>query len=372
MTNASPDQQDLYKKAVSDVLKKLEGRDPSLHKLWEETRQLCLDDFDRLYKDLGVSFDELFFESQLEKPGKAMVKKLLKKNIAKMSEGAVVIDLKEDGLGVFLLLKSDGTALYATKDLALAAEKFKKYKITKSVYVVGSEQKLYFQQLFKTLEHMGFKHAKDCTHVPFELVNLEGGKISSREGDLISAEELIAMLKKEALEGVISRHADWTKEEQEEAAHQISMGALKYTFLTQDNNRSILFDKKKALDFEGDSGPYIQYAHARICSILRKEAADESKKRLLSQLLHPSEQNLVAAPADFPLVLEKAGSDLKPNQLTMFLYGLAKSFNEFYRDCPILKGEEKVKQSRLLLIFCVKEVLSSGLALLGIPAPEKM
>ena len=193
--------QEQYKKEISEILQKLEHGDPGLTKLWKETREYSLDDFDQFYKEIGVSFDNYFFESELEKAGKLIVQKLLRKKIAEISEGAVVIDLKKDNLGIFLLLKSDGTALYATKDLALAEKKFKEFKITRSVYVVGSEQRLYFQQLFKTLEYMGFKHAKDCVHIPFELVNLEGGKISSREGELIYAEELVEMLKKEAWDG---------------------------------------------------------------------------------------------------------------------------------------------------------------------------
>ena len=361
-----------HKEEVSEILQKLEAGDKELTKLWKESRKWSLDEFEEIYKQLGVYFDEYFFENNLEKPGKEIVNKLKEKGIAEESEGAIVIDLEKHGLDIFILLKSDSTALYSTKDIALAKLKFEKYKIERSLYVVGSEQKLYFKQLFKTLELMGFKQAKKCQHIPYDLVMLEGGKISSREGELILAEEFLNEVIKYAEKEVKKRHRDWKKSDIEKSAKNISLAGVKFGMIAHDNNKPIIFSIEKALDFEGETGPYIQYAHARICSILRKHGKKINEKANLDLLTVQEEKNLVSMLAEFPQIIEKCTSHYRLTTLCRHLLDLAQLFNEYYHKYNILKESEDVRDARLLLITCIMQVLANGLEILGIEAPERM
>jgi len=368
--------QEQYKKEVSQTLQQLESNDPDLMIRWKQTREWCLDDFNAFYTEINVHFDRFFFESEMEKPGKALVQKMLIDKIAILDNGAVIIDLEKEKLGKFLLLKSDGTALYATKDLALATIKYQEYGITTSIHVVGSEQKLYFEQLFATLQRMGFAQAKNCIHVPYELVNLEGGKISSREGDLIYAEELVDNLNTAALQGVEERHTQWPIELKQRTARAIALAALRFSFLHQDNAKPIIFNPQKALDFEGETGPYIQYAIVRINSIEEKAQTsigiNQSTHIPYDLLVHPKEHALISLLRDYPQILESATNHYKPAMLTHYLFTLAQAFNEFYHACPILQAPPHERIARLHLIKAVKIVLQQGLALLGIETPEKM
>ena len=319
---------------------------------------------------MDVSFDEYFFESQMEKEGKKLVQSLVEQGLAYESEGAIVINLEEYDLGVFLLLKSDGTALYSTKDLALAKIKFEKFKIDKSLYVVGSEQKFYFQQLFKTLELMGFEQAKKSFHLPYDLVTLEGGKISSREGELILAKELIDEVKETAEKGVKERHRDWNKEEIETVAKAISMAGIKFTMISQDNNKQIVFSINKILDFEGETGPYIQYTHARISSILKdvKDFSDWDPKLLDKD----EDKQIILMLNNFEETLLSAAKNYRLSILTRYLLDLSQIFNEYYHKYHILTDDLKTRNSRLMLISKVRFTLKEGLNILGIKALERM
>lgn len=361
-----------YKPEVSEVLQKLEAGDEQLTELWKKTRQWSLDDYSHIYSRLGVKFQEFFFESQMEKPGKELVKELIDKGIAEESEGAYIINLETYDLGIYLLLKSDGTALYSTKDLALAEKKFENYKIDRSLYVVGAEQKLYFQQLFKTLELMGFEQAKKCFHLPFELVMLEGGKISSREGELLLGLELVDKVTEYAVAEVKKRHDDWTEKEINESANNIALAGIKFAMIAQDNNKTILFNIKKALDFDGETGPYIQYSHARICSILRKNENGLNKNADLSLLNTADEKNIVSMLAQFPSVIKECEEHYRLTTLCRYLTTLAQAFNEYYHKYQILKEKEELRDARLLLIEAIRQVLENGLGILGIKAPERM
>lgn len=375
LSNASGRTKEKYDEEVSNVLQALENGEPHLSELWQKTRQWSLDDFEEFYKLIGVEFDKYFFESQMEKPGKELVKDLLTRKIAEKSEGAVIIDLENHNLGKYLLLKSDGTALYSTKDLALAKQKFEKYNISKSIYVVGSEQKLYFRQLFKTLELMGFKNAKNCVHVPYDLVTLEGGKISSREGALIYADELVEDVISYAEEEVKKRHDDWDKERIRQSARKIALSSVKFGMLNQDNNKAIVFNLQKAMDFEGETGPYVQYAHARICSIFRKYGKDITDKVSeidYSLINHDAEMQLISQLGRFGNVLDTAAGNYRVYLLCHYLIRLAQQFNEFYHNCPILNAEPEVTEARLILAACTRQVIKIGLNLLGIEAPEEM
>ncbi|MFH1917040.1 MAG: arginine--tRNA ligase [Nanoarchaeota archaeon] len=370
--NAKLAEKEEYAEEVQSVLKKIEDGDSKLTKLWKETRKFSLDDFEIIYKNLDVKFDVYFFESQMERPGKEIVKGLLKKGIAKESDGALIVDLEKDGLGVCIVLKKDGTALYSTNDLALAKIKFEKYDIKRSAYVVGAEQTLYFQQIFRILELMGFSQAKECFHLPYGLVTLEGGKISSREGELITAEDLIRQVKAYALSEVKARHPDWTKSRMTNSAEAIAMGGLKFFMILHDSNKQINFHLEKALEFEGETGPYIQYTHARISSILRKHKKKALGKVQYSLLSLPSEKELIKTLVDYPQVIAGASEQYRPALLARYLLLLAQTFNNYYHETPVLKAAPEIRDARLLLITCVRDVLSSGLSLLGIVAPEEM
>ncbi|MCW1296854.1 MAG: arginine--tRNA ligase [Candidatus Parvarchaeota archaeon] len=360
-----------YEAEVKEILKKLEERDKKLINIWRKTRKWSLDDFKRIYKELDVKFDVYFFESELERKGKRIVEEALKKGIAKISEGAPIVDLSAYGLDVFMLLRSDGTSLYSTKDLALAKEKFEKYKIKKSIYVVGSEQKMYFQQLFKTLELLGFKQASDCYHLSYELVMFESGKMSSREGTVVLYDELADKMKEKAYEEVRKRNPKISEKEARKIAEIIAIGAMKYGMLKFDNNKVIIFDWEKMLEFEGDTGPYLQYACVRANKILEKYGEIENKIRC--NQVEEVEIELIKQISIFPALIKKICETYKVNLLADYCYRLASKFNEFYDKCPVLseKDEEK-KRMRIAIVHATKLVIERCLLLLGIKIPEFM
>lgn len=271
------------------------------------------------------------------------------------------------------MLRSDGVALYSTKDIALVKEKFEKYKIDRSIYVVGSEQELYFKQLFKTLELMGFRQAKKCYHLSYGLVMLPEGKMSSREGTIVSYDDLIARLYETALKGVKERHRDLRKDEMEHIKKMLAFSALKFGMVNRETNKSILFDWNTALDFEGETGPYVQYAHARICSIFRKFG-----KRMPSQhvnfnvLKSKEEERIITLLAQFPEIASDAAENYRPHVICRYLLDLSQAFNEFYHAYRILQAAAEERDARLYLAHCVKQVLKNGLNLLGIEVPERM
>ncbi|MFH1770057.1 MAG: arginine--tRNA ligase [archaeon] len=366
------EEKESYKNEVSEMLQKLEAKkENSEIKLWKKTRKWSLDEFNDIYNWLGVKFDKFFYESDVEKPGKKLIEEYSKKGLFKKSEGALIIDLKKYGLDVFLVLKSDGTSLYSTKDLALAAKKFREYKIDRSLYVVGSEQKMYFKQVFKTLELMGFRNAKNCHHVSYELVMLPEGKMSSREGNIILFSELQSKLMNSLEQEVKKRHIDWSKKKVDDTAKMIGLGALKFGMLNQDSNRVIVFNLNEWLSFEGETGPYVQYAHARINSILKKGF---TKLGIVdySFLKSKEETDLINKLAAYPSIVESVSRNYRPSMVARYVLELAQSFNEFYHKHQVLKADKDVRSARLALILAVKQVLKNGLELLGIEAPNEM
>ena len=368
--NARCEESEECRKEASEILQKLESGDRRLTKLWKETRQWCLDEFKRIYKRLGAEFDVYFFESEVEAEGKKMARQLLEKGIAEKSEGAVVIDLEKYGLKKFLILKSDGTSLYATKDLALAIKKFNKYKISKSIYITDSRQSFYFQQLFKALELIGFY--KPMAHIPYELVTVKEGAMSSRQGTVVLFEDFENEVLQRTLKETEKRHPDWGARELEAVSRQIAYAAMKYTMLSDTNSSIITFDLERSLKLTGNTGPYLQYVHARISSILKKVGKLPKKTPPFTDLNTRPEQELVLALSKFPETIEKAALDFEPAHLASYLYRLAQIFSLFYEEVPVLKSEETVKKERLLLVLAVKTVMARGLELLGIEAPAKM
>ncbi|KYC49654.1 MAG: Arginine--tRNA ligase [Candidatus Methanofastidiosum methylothiophilum] len=353
-----------YQEEYKVVLKNLYEGDKRTIDVWQMTKEWSLEEFNRIYQELGVNFDIFLYESEVKDEGTKIAKELLDKGVAKEKDGAVIVDLKDYGLDEFVILRSDGTALYSTKDLALAERKFQDFKIDLSLYVVGSEQKFYFKQLFKTLELMGFKQAQRCFHLSYELVMLEEGKMSSREGNVVLYSELKDVVKKEALNQVRERNIS----NADTISEIVTIGALKYSMM-KDNNKRIIFNWKKALDFEGDTAPYIQYAHARASSILNKIGKLDQKFEI--EDLNEKEYKLVFMLSEFPEVVEKASIDYRPDYVSNYVYDLAKCFNEFYHECHVINAETN-KVFRASLVKATKMVLHNALALLGIKAPEEM
>ena len=353
-----------YQEEYKVVLKNLYDEDKRTMDVWNMTREWSLEEFNRIYQELGVNFDIFLYESEVKDEGTKIARELLDKGIAKNKEGAVIVDLKEFGLDEFVILRSDGTALYSTKDLALAERKFQDFKIDRSLYVVGSEQKFYFKQLFKTLELIGFSQAKKCYHLSYELVMLEEGKMSSREGNVVLYSELKDVVKKEALNQVRERNIS----NAESISEIVTIGALKYSMM-KDNNKRIIFNWKKALDFEGDTAPYIQYAHARASSILNK--IRDLNLQFEIEGLNEKEYKLVSLLSEFPEVVERASVEYRPDFVSNYVYDVAKCFNEFYHECHVLNAETN-KDFRASLVKATKIVLSNALGLLGIKAPEEM
>jgi arginyl-tRNA synthetase len=358
-------------KEADEINRKIYAGDHGLEKIWRETRKWSLDYFDSIYKEFGIIFDRLYFESETEKPGTEIAKKLLKKGIAKESEGATLIDLEKFGLGIYILIKSDGTPLYSAKDLGLAELKTAEYKkIDKSVHVVGSEQKMYFQQLFKTFELMGSPLAGKSHHLCYELVNLPTGKMASREGVVVLFEDVLAELEKHAKEETEKRNEKMDKKESERISKAIALASLKYDMIKTSPSKTIIFDWKAALDFEGNAAPYLLYTHARANSILKKAEKPESYD--LSLLKEPHERALVKLISEFPEVVKKSAEDMRPHYVANFCYDLSTRFNEFYQFVPVLKAEKDLMRARLAIVEAAVQVLKNALNLIGIEALESM
>lgn len=358
-----------WQKEVSETLQKLEAGERTLRALWKKTRKWSLDEFSEIYKRLGVHFDIYFYESDFEREGKKMAQTLLQSRVAQKSEGAVIIDLEKFGLKKFLILKSDGTSLYATKDLALAQLKFKKYKIEKSFYVVDSRQSLYFQQLFKALELMDFK--KEMTHIPYEFVTLKTGAMSSRSGNAVLFEDFEEKIFEKAAQETKKRHPDWSLREINRISRGIALSAMKYGMLSHGNNSPIVFDMEHALGLAGNTGPYLQYTHTRISSIL-KRARKKIGKTASVPKLKQEERELLMELAHFPKIIAESARRFDPAHLAGYLFGLSQKFSLFYERVPVLKSEDEFRKFRLMLIKSTKEAISNGLKLLGIEPLEKM
>ncbi len=362
------------KEKVSEILKKLEKEDEKISKIWKTLRDLSIKEFERIYKELGIEFDEIFYESEVAERGKEIVKELKKKKIAEKSEGAIIVDLEKYDLGTLLLVKSDGTMLYSVKDLALAEKKLKEFDVDKSIYVVGVEQRLYFQQLFKTLELMGIKKAKKCEHLAYELVNLASGKkISSREGTAILYEDLKKKMIDKALEELLERDPELDPFMQKEIAKQISFGAMKFSMLNIGNNKTIFFDWDKALEFEGETGPYIQYAGVRAKRILEQVDDTPNLSKCKFKEICDEEHLLLKKIAKFPQILEDSAEHQRPYEIANYVYELAEKFNTFYNKCRVLDADEKgIGNMRIRIVSATFNTLKTCLYLLGIDVPERM
>jgi arginyl-tRNA synthetase len=370
-----------YEQEVRDLYARWDERDPEVVALWKKTREWSLKGFENLYQILDIEFDRYYANSMVEEQGKEMVQELIEKGIAEdlRPEDAVLVRL-DDLLGlenekyrVLVVLRSDGTALYQTLDLALAKLKFEEYDLDTSIYVVDVRQKLHFQQVWKTLEIAGYDWAKDCEHLSYELVNLPGNVVmASREGTVVLLEDLIREARARALEVVEEKNPSLPSDEKKKVAKAVGLGAIKYPMLDRDNTRIVTFDWDTALDFNGQAAPYIQYAHVRANSILEKMEGPFPEALTPDYALNPAEIELIERISRIPDEIQNAARDRKPLHLTNAVYDLARSFNAFYRECPVLSAEDPVKSFRLRLVAAAKQTIANGLKSLGIEAPSVM
>jgi arginyl-tRNA synthetase len=328
----------------------------------------------QVYAWAGITFDQWYWESEVDSPSVKYVKELLAQGKLQKSEGAVGMDLSADNLGFCMLLKSDGSGLYATKDLELAKRKFQDFKIDKSIYVVDMRQALHFKQVFKVLEILGFEQAKNCFHLQYNFVELPDGAMSSRKGNIVPLMKLVSEMENMVRTKYLSRYeSEWSAQEIAKVASQVAQGAIKYGMVKIDNNKKIVFDMDEWLKIDGDSGPFIQYSGARINSLCRKFEFKQNTSVDWSLLTHKAERNILQALLSFNGVVLQAAETYRPSVLCTYLYDLAKRFNLFYHECSIGQAETpELKNTRLALSFCTGEVLKNGLSLLGIPTPERM
>jgi len=366
---------------VSIVQQKLEAHDKAWEKLWRETRQWSVDEMKEIFDELGVHIDRQYFESEVVDRGQEIVDELLKKKIAKESEGAIIVDLEDKKLGVFLIRKSDGTSLYATKDLALAELKTKEYPdAVRSLFVNDNRQQLYFKQLFETLRRM--EVGCPAEFVGYEFVTLKTGAMSSREGNIVSYESFRDSVIDFAKQEILKRHEDWSVGQIEDTAWKLAMAGIKFGMLKQDNDRIFTFDLEQALSFEGATGPYCQYAATRLGSILKKASYPPPRRGgvrggvgaadLTRAFDHASEKRLALALAAFPSKVEQAAKELRPSVVAQWCLETSQRINDFYRDVPVLESQGELLAGRLRLSTAARSTLSKGLELLGIAVPEQM
>ena len=357
---------------VSAVQKKLEKGDKELTALWQKTKEWSLESFYDIYKLLNNNFDVWFWESEEEKKGKGMIRRMLKNNLlpeVRVSEGAVIADLSAYGLDVLVLIKSDGNVLYGAKDLPLGIKKFKKFHVKKSIYVVDKRQELYLKQIFKLLDLLGYAD-KEKIHVSYDFVTLPEGAMASRKGNVVTFETFYAEVLQKSVAETKQRHADWSTEKVNDVAAKISLAAIKFFMLKYDNGSVIVFDADKALAFDGDTGPYLLYALARINSILVKaEEVNGADQRALKD---PTEKSLMMHMLKFDEAVLLAAEENAPARICSYLIELAQAFNTFYHHCPVLQADEKTKAARLALCGKVRELLGKGLNLLNISIINEM
>ena len=367
-------------KEAHEMLVKWENNDPEIRALWEKMNSWVYAGFDETYKALGVGFDKIYYESNTYLVGKKKVEEGLKKGLfIRKDDNSVWADLTNEGLDQKLLLRKDGTSVYMTQDIGTAEMRFNDFHIDKMIYVVGNEQNYHFQVLSILLDRLGFKWGKDLVHFSYGMVELPNGKMKSREGTVVDADDLVASMIENAKtlsEDKVNKLEGITEEEKNEIARIVGMGALKYFILKVDARKNMLFNPEESIDFNGNTGPFIQYTYARIRSILRKaEAQNITLPDTLNDdaPLNEKEIALIQKLNDFSVAVAQAGVDYSPSGIANYCYELTKEFNQFYHDYSILNADtEAEKITRLVLAKNVAKVIKNGMALLGIEVPERM
>lgn len=371
----SPEKEILEQKMRDTVYEMYENSNPKLMKLWKKTRKWSLDYFDSIYRQLGIKFDRLYFESETEKPGLEIVKQIKETGLIEESDGALIIDLEKYNLQKFLLLKSDGMPLYSTKDLGLAKMKKQEYNPVISYNVVADEQNFYFTQLIKTIEIFSEKWKPifvKTQHVSYGLLNLKEGKMSSRAGTVVLYDDLFERMYVQTYKETKKRHSDWNEKKISKTAEQIALAAIKFAMLNRDNAKTIVFDWKYSLKFEGETGPYLLYTYARARSILRKAKEKNFKKADFSQLQSEPEQKIISLIAGFESAVNLTLDSKSPHNLCQYLLELSSAFNSFYHSTQVINSEKSLRIARLGLVSGVSIILKIGLSLLNIGLPEEM
>ena len=367
----------LIKEAQAMLLKWEQG-DPEVRALWQKMNSWVYAGFDETYKQMGVSFDKIYYESDTYLEGKKEVERGLKEGLFyRRPDGSVWADLTKDGLDEKLLLRSDGTSVYMTQDIGTAKLRFQDYPIDKMVYVVGNEQEYHFKVLSILLDRLGFPFGKELVHFSYGMVELPNGKMKSREGTVVDADDLMAQMIADAREiskDKVNTLPDITADEANDIARIVGLGALKYFILKVDPRKNMLFNPAESIDFNGNTGPFVQYTYARIQSVLRKaEANHDSKDFNDLKVLNGKELALIRRLADYPAVVRQAGNDFSPAVIANYAYALACDFNSFYHDYSILnEPDATVRAMRLTLSATVAKVIRSAMSLLGIEVPDRM
>ncbi len=362
---------------AQEMLRKWEAKDPEVYGLWQTMNGWVYDGFDVTYKALGVDFDKVYYESQTYLLGKSLVQEGLDKGVFfRKEDNSVWIDLTADGLDQKLLLRGDGTSVYMTQDLGTALRRFEDNKLDDMIYVVGNEQNYHFQVLKLVLKKLGYDWSDNIYHLSYGMVELPEGKMKSREGTVVDADDLMADMVATAREmsDELGKLDGCTEEEADAICNMVGLGALKYFILKVDPKKTMLFDPRESIDFNGNTGPFIQYTHARICSIMRKadEAGIDRRSHDCAELL-PEEIELIKSLADFPNAVASAGENFAPSIIASYAYDLAKTFNGYYHDHSILREEDERKRAmRLMLAAEVARILNKAMKLLGIDVPQRM
>lgn len=369
-----------FEAAVRDYFGRWDAGEQHLKDLWKQTRDWSMEGFEQVYALLGEHFDRIYFESEVEEPGKALVDQLIQSGLAEdgRPENPVIIDLDKklgtkEEYRVVVILRSDGTSLYATKEIPLAIMKFTEYDLDQSIYVIDVRQSLHMKQIIKVMELMGYPWADRMRHLAYEIVNLPGNvTMSSRDGTVVLLDDLIREATQRALEVVREKNPTLDAETMQDVAEKVALGAIKYPMISRENTKVVTFDWDTALDFNGQSAPYIQYAVVRANSILRRLNVPAPSKATFSHELTPAEVNLIEKISQLPEVVQKAAVEFKPSLVATYAFELAQAFNDFYTQCPVLSAEGSTRLSRLVLVQAAKIALENGLSLLGIQSPQVM
>ena len=360
-----------YQTEVAKIMQDIESREGENYQLWKETRNWSLEYYAEIYKDLGIKFSKYFYESEVIDEGLKMVNSLLEKGILKKSEGAIIADLEKYNLGILPIIRSDGTALYPVADLALAVNKFSLFDLEESIYIVDVRQSLYFKQLFKVLELLGYK--QKLVHLPYDFVTLPEGMMSSRSGNIITYQELKNKIKIRLEKETAKRHENWNEEKVAETAWTLTKAIIKFEMLKTGADKIITFNIEEALKFEGYTACYLEYSYTRLKSILRKESNNYFLgKTNLGLLTEIKEKELLIKIARYPEIIIAANDKKNPSELTKYLFELAQLSNDYYHAINILKAEKRIKKARLSLIRAISQTIKNGLNILGIEVLEEM
>lgn len=373
--NADAEKDPTIDKAAQEKFRLLEQGDAKLLATWQKCVDISMREFTRVYDELGIVYDHFWGESHYKDLLQPLLEEFRKKGLLVESEGALVVpvtDPKGRELPPCILQKSDGATIYATRDVAAARYRYEKFKFDRMTYIVGSEQKLHFQQVFAVLAKSGAEWASKCEHVPTGLYRFKDAKMSTRKGNFVTLDDILNLARERVRLVMKERESSFTPEELEKAVEAIAIGAVIFHDLSTDPARDVVFDPEAVVNFDGETGPYLQYAHTRCLSLLRKAGTPSYTAASAALLKEPTELALVKLLGQFPMHLERALEHSKASQLTNYLLDVTKAFNQFYRECRVISDDAALTQARMLLVEAARRILGQGMQLLGVPTPERM